>query len=68
MKKPGVKIVAVEPDKAADQYGAYEYVKPDAKTASIAAPTTAGDYEVRLHANYPTKTTNLVHRVRIHVE
>ena len=30
-------------------------------------PAKAGDYEVRLHANYPTKTTNLVHRVKIHV-
>jgi Protein kinase domain len=44
-------------------YGAYEYVARNARTATIAAPATAGAYEVRLHANYPTKSTNVVYRV-----
>jgi hypothetical protein len=30
-------------------------------------PAEPGDYELRLHANYPTKATNVVHRVKIHV-
>jgi hypothetical protein len=48
-------------------YGAYEYVPKGAKTATLAAPPTAGAYEVRLHANYPTKSTNVVYRVTAQV-
>jgi hypothetical protein len=67
---PGEKfwITVIEPGKPPEAYGHYEYVEENARTAKIAVPTTPGDYEVRLHANYPTKTTNLVHRERIHVE
>ena len=61
--------VTVVPAGAADStWAAYEYVPAGARHLQLAAPTTAGDYEVRLHANYPTKTTNLVHRVAIRVE
>ena len=61
-------ITVVEPGTPPTGYGHYVYVDEDAKTARIPVPTAPGDYEVRLHANYPTKTTNLVHRERIHVE
>jgi hypothetical protein len=61
-------ITIVEKDAPPDKYDAYEYVAQDAKTAKIAVPSAPGDYEVRLHANYPTKTTNLVHRAKLHVE
>jgi hypothetical protein len=61
-------ITIVAKDAPLDKYDAYEYVQQDAKTAKIAVPSTPGDYEVRLHANYPTKSTNVVHRARLHVE
>jgi hypothetical protein len=49
-------------------WGAYDYVPPGARRMQLTAPSKPGDYEVRLHANYPTKSTNLVHRVAIRVE
>jgi serine/threonine-protein kinase len=61
-------ITIVPKDAPADKYNHYEYVEQDAKTARISVPAEPGDYEVRLHANYPTKTTNVVHRARLHVE
>ncbi len=61
-------ITIVEVGKPDDAYGSYEYVQDDARKVTIAAPTAPGDYEVRLHANYPTKSTNLVHRARIRIE
>jgi hypothetical protein len=61
--------ITVVPAGAADSaWAAYEYVPAGARHLQLTAPTTGGDYEVRLHANYPTKTTNLVHRVAIRVE
>jgi hypothetical protein len=61
-------ITVVARDAPLDKYEHYEYVAQDAKTAKIAAPAAPGDYEVRLHANYPTKSTNVVHRAKLHVE
>jgi Protein kinase domain len=60
--------ITVVPAGATDaSYGAYEYVAKAAKTAKLATPVTAGAYEVRLHANYPTKSTNVVYRVTAQV-
>lgn len=61
-------ITVVEADKPNDAYGGYEYVQADARKVTITAPGQPGDYEVRLHANYPTKSTNLVHRARVRIE
>ncbi|MBV8760375.1 MAG: serine/threonine protein kinase [Deltaproteobacteria bacterium] len=59
-------IVAVgQPD---SEWGVWSYVPDAARRLVLKAPTSAGDYEVRLHGNYPTKSFNVVHRVRIHVE
>ena len=59
-------IVAVgQPD---SEWGVWAYVPDAARRMVLKAPTTPGDYEVRLHGNYPTKSYNVVHRVRIHVE
>jgi hypothetical protein len=49
-------------------WGAYEYVPADARRMKLTAPAAAGEYEVRLHANYPKQATNVVHRVAIRVE
>lgn len=61
-------ITIVEAGAADSSWGAYDYVPPGARRMQLTAPSKPGDYEVRLHANYPTKTTNLVHRVAIRVE
>ena len=59
-------IVAVgQPD---SEWGVWAYVPDAARRMVLKAPANPGDYEVRLHANYPTKSYNVVHRVRIHVE
>ena len=60
-------ITVVKADEASSAWGSYEYVPDGARRMQLTAPTAAGDYEVRLHGNYPTKTTNVVHRVAIHV-
>ena len=61
-------ITIVDAGAGETEWGAYEYVPPGAKRMQLTAPSKPGDYEVRLHANYPTKSTNLVHRVAIRVE
>jgi hypothetical protein len=35
---------------------------------TLAVAKTAGAYEVRLHASDPTKATDTVHGMRIHVD
>jgi len=49
-------------------WGTYEYVPDNARRMTLEAPAAAGDYEIRLHANYPKQTTNVVHRAAIRVE
>jgi hypothetical protein len=60
-------VTIVEVGAADDTWGAYDYVPPGARRMQLAAPARPGDYEVRLHGNYPTKTTNLIHRVPLRV-
>ena len=48
--------------------GGWAAQTPSPYKLTLKAPATAGDYEVRLHGNYPTKSFNVVRRVRIHVE
>jgi eukaryotic-like serine/threonine-protein kinase len=66
---PGEKfwVTVVKPGDADDTYGKYEYVPEGARKMLFEMPKAPGDYELRLHANYPTKATNVVHRVKIHV-
>jgi serine/threonine protein kinase len=68
--KPGEKywVTVVKPTAAATAYDAWEYVAPKARSATLPAPAVAGSYEVRLHANYPTKSTNVVFRAKLTVE
>jgi hypothetical protein len=61
-------ITVVEAGAADTTWGAYDYVPAGARHMQITAPAKPGDYEIRLHANYPTKSTNLVHRVAIRVQ
>ncbi len=61
--------ITVVPRGAADTaYAAWSYVPDGAKTMPFKMPTNAGDYEIRLHANYPRLSTNVVHRAAIRVE
>ncbi|MFN0246655.1 MAG: serine/threonine protein kinase [Kofleriaceae bacterium] len=68
--KPGEKywVTVVKAGAADSAYDAWEYVVPNARRATLPAPATAGSYEVRLHANYPAKTTNVVFRAKLTVE
>jgi hypothetical protein len=61
-------VTVVAADAADDRYGKWDYVADGARHFKLAVPTAAGDYEVRLHANYPKKSTNVVFRARIHVD
>lgn len=47
-------------------YTSYKYLTTEA-SIDLPGPSVAGDYEVRLHANYPTKTYNLIARARLTV-
>ena len=51
-----------------DAYGRYEYVRDGATTITLAMPAKPGPYEIRLHANYPKRQRNVVHRVRVLVQ
>jgi hypothetical protein len=68
--KPGEQfwITVVERGAANTMYGTWKYVSPGARTDELAAPNAPGDYELRLHANYPTVSTNVVHRAAFRVE
>jgi len=61
-------ITIVARDTPDSTWGTYEYVPEGARGLKLEAPAAAGDYEVRLHANYPKQTTNVVHRATIRVE
>ncbi|MBL0216228.1 MAG: serine/threonine protein kinase [Myxococcales bacterium] len=49
-------------------WGKYAYVPDSARKMSIDLPTEPGDYEIRLHANYPKQSTNVVYRVPIRLD
>jgi hypothetical protein len=54
-----------EPDTT---WGQWKFVAEGAREETLAAPASAGDYEVRLHANYPRLATNVVERQVIRVK
>jgi len=58
-------VAAGAPDTA---WAKYSFVPLNARTMKVEAPTSPGNYEVRLHANYPKQMTNLVHRAKLRVE
>ncbi|HEY4180147.1 MAG TPA: hypothetical protein VGM90_25065 [Kofleriaceae bacterium] len=53
---------------ADSSYGAWAYLPADATKTSMQAPSSLGKYEMRLHGNYPTKSTNVVFRVPFEVD
>ncbi|MCA9677514.1 MAG: hypothetical protein KC464_20995, partial [Myxococcales bacterium] len=58
-------VAAGQPDSS---WGSWSYVAAAARTVTLTAPATAGAYELRLHAHYPRKTSDVVHRETIQVE
>ncbi|MCW5802753.1 MAG: protein kinase [Deltaproteobacteria bacterium] len=61
--------VTIVPETAVDTaWQLYRYVATDARAVRLQMPSRPGGYEIRLHANYPTRMTNVVHRVRVRVE
>jgi hypothetical protein len=61
-------ITLVKKDAADSAYGTYAYVTDGARSMQFEMPKHAGEYELRMHANYPRLSTNLVHRAPIRVE
>lgn len=57
----------IEKDKKDDEWGTYVYVKSGENGATLPPVPAPGSYEIRLHANYPTKTTNPVQRIPLEV-
>jgi serine/threonine-protein kinase len=58
----------VEVGKPDSEWGVWAYVPANARRMTLKAPEQPGAYEVRLHGNYPTRSYNVVHRVRLRVE
>ena len=61
-------VTVVPAGSSASLYQTWEYVAPKARSAKLTAPVNPGAYEVRLHGNYPTYATNVVHAVALTVE
>jgi hypothetical protein len=53
---------------ADSSYGGWQYLPASAIRSSMQAPSSSGKYEMRLHGNYPTKSTNVVYRVPFEVD
>jgi serine/threonine protein kinase len=49
-------------------WGLWQYVPAGASSIQLELPKIPGAYEVRLHANYPTLSANVVHRVPLTIE
>ena len=61
-------ITVIEASSSDSGWGKWEYVPSGARSVSLGVPTKAGAYEVRLHANYPKKSTNVVFRASLQVD
>ncbi len=61
-------VTVVKAGDGPGSWGRFEYLAQDAKGASIPLPTDAGDYEVRLHANFPTKRNNIVFHAPLRID
>jgi len=61
-------ITIVTADATDSTWGKYDYVTGGARGMKLEVPKAPGEYEIRLHGNYPRLTTNVVFRARITVE
>ena len=66
---PGEKywITIVKAGSDSTAYNSYRYLESGARSIELDAPGSAGEYEIRLHGNYPTKTYNLLMSLPIDV-
>lgn len=64
---PGEKfwLTITRPSAGSTDYTTSRYLDPDATSVEIDLPGSAGDFELRLHGNYPTKTYNLIDRLKV---
>jgi len=60
-------VCIVKPTDADSTFGVWAYADAGATSATLKAPDVDGDYEVRLHSNYPDKSHNVLHRVALKV-
>jgi serine/threonine-protein kinase len=61
-------ITVIEAGSSDSSWGKWEYVPKGARSVSLGVPPKAGAYEVRLHANYPKKSANVVFRAPLQVD
>ncbi len=61
-------VTVVTAGSAPGSWGRFEYLEQDVKGASLVLPTEPGAYELRLHANYPTKPNNIVFRAPLRID
>lgn len=55
-------ITIIDPTAADSEWGAWVYVEDGATTTTLTAPETPGNYEIRLHGNYPAKSFDVLQR------
>jgi hypothetical protein len=60
-------ITVIEAGSSDTGWGKWEYVPAGARAMSLAVPDKEGAYEVRLHANYPKKSANVVFRAALQI-
>jgi len=61
-------ITIIDAKRDDSSYGKWKYVPEGAKEITLSTPNKAGDYEVRLHSNYPEKPYHVVQRTRLKIE
>lgn len=61
-------VCVVEKGKSDSTFGTWSYVTDlSGKPVTLQAPEVDGDYEVRLHGNYPTKSNNVLQRAALKI-
>lgn len=55
-------IAIVEKSKPETDWGVWKYVEDQATSIKLTCPDVAGDYEIRLHDNYPKESSHLIYK------
>lgn len=61
-------VTVIEVGKKDTEWGKYTYAPIGVSELELVAPTAAGKYEVRLHSQHPTKSSNVEKRLALTVE
>ncbi|MCF6366703.1 MAG: hypothetical protein L3J35_10930 [Bacteroidales bacterium] len=58
-------ITIIEKSKEDKDWGKWQYVKDNAESIKLICPSQAGEYEIRLHDMYPSKSFHVVERASL---